>query len=46
MGNIPSARADYQLTISTPGNSGLAIDKWAKDQARKALERLDEGTKE
>jgi tetratricopeptide (TPR) repeat protein len=41
MGNIPSARSDYQLTISTPGISDRPLDKWAKDQARKALQRLD-----
>jgi tetratricopeptide (TPR) repeat protein len=33
------ARADYQATLDTPG-SGRPIDTWAKDQARKALDRL------
>ena len=39
MGNRKSARADYQAVIDLPGKD-RAIDRWAKDRARKLLDEL------
>jgi tetratricopeptide (TPR) repeat protein len=39
MKNLDKARADYQAAIDKPGD-GRPIDAWAKDQAKKALDRL------
>jgi len=40
MGNLRSARADFQAVLDASGQD-REIDRWAKDEARKALERLD-----
>jgi tetratricopeptide (TPR) repeat protein len=40
MGNLRSARADYQAVLNMPGQD-RAIDRWAKDRARDALNRLN-----
>jgi tetratricopeptide (TPR) repeat protein len=39
MKDTAKARADYQATLDTPG-AGRPIDTWAKDQAKRALDRL------
>jgi tetratricopeptide (TPR) repeat protein len=39
MKDYDKARADYQAAVDKPG-AGRPIDTWAKDQAKKALERL------
>jgi tetratricopeptide (TPR) repeat protein len=39
MKDLDKARADYQAAADKPGD-GRPIDAWAKDQAKKALERL------
>src|SRR4051794_15542903 len=39
MGNLRSARADYQAVLNMPGQD-RAIDRWAKGKARDALNRL------
>jgi tetratricopeptide (TPR) repeat protein len=39
MKDAAKARADYQATLDAPG-AGRPIDTWAKDQAKKALNRL------
>jgi tetratricopeptide (TPR) repeat protein len=42
MKDLDKARADYQAAIDQPGD-GRPIDTWAKDQAKKALDRLNAG---
>jgi tetratricopeptide (TPR) repeat protein len=37
--DLDKARADYQTAVDKPGD-GRPLDAWAKDQARKALDRL------
>jgi tetratricopeptide (TPR) repeat protein len=39
MGNFKSARADYQAVLDLPGKD-RPVDKWAKEQARKRLDKL------
>jgi len=39
MKDLDKARADYQAVLDKPGD-GRPIDAWAKDQAKKALDRL------
>jgi tetratricopeptide (TPR) repeat protein len=40
MGNLRSARADYQAVLDMPSQD-RAIDRWAKGKARDALDRLN-----
>ena len=42
MKDLDKARADYQAALDKPGD-GRPIDAWAKDQAKKALDRLAAG---
>jgi tetratricopeptide (TPR) repeat protein len=44
MKDLDKARADYQAAADKPGD-GRPIDAWAKDQAKKALDRLAGGGK-
>jgi tetratricopeptide (TPR) repeat protein len=39
MKDVDKARADYQAVLDKPG-AGRPIDTWAKDQAKRALDRL------
>ena len=39
MKDLDKARSEYQAALDKPG-AGRPIDTWAKDQARKALDRL------
>jgi tetratricopeptide (TPR) repeat protein len=39
MKDLDKARADYQAALDKPGD-GRPIDTWAKDQAKRALDRL------